>query len=149
MLNLFCSFYCQFKSSLKAQDSIKFWRRHSLEICLTPIKIKENPTVIFDLLEEHQDAQGPPHLHSFNLDCVRCGNVCCFADDSSFSFSSHSAENISEQIEANYATIADYMGSHELKLNSDKTHLLVIRSDAARRASPDFPVILNTGAENF
>ena len=97
--------------------------------------------------EQHQHAQGTPHRHSFNLDCFACGTVCCFADDSSYSFSSQSAESISDQLATKYATISDYMGSHELKLNSDKTHLLLIRSDAARRASPDFPVILNTGAE--
>ena len=95
----------------------------------------------------HGHAQGTPHRHSFNLDCFACGTVCCFADDSSYSFSSQSAESISDQLATKYATISDYMGSHELKLNSDKTHLLLIRSDAARRASPDFPVILNTGAE--
>ena len=97
--------------------------------------------------EQHQHAQGTPHRHSFNLDCFACGTVCCFADNSSYSFSSQSAESISDQLATKYATISDYMGSHELKLNSDKTNLLLIRSDAARRASPDFPVILNTGAE--
>ena len=38
------------------------------------------------------------------------------------------------------------MGSHELKLNGGKTHLLVIRSNAARRARPDYTVKLNTGS---
>ena len=39
------------------------------------------------------------------------------------------------------------MGCHQLKLNSDKTHLLVLRSDAARRSTPNFPVNLDTRSE--
>ena len=39
------------------------------------------------------------------------------------------------------------MGSHEVKLNSDKTHLLLVRSYAARKAKPEFPVELKTQAE--
>ena len=57
------------------------------------------------------------------------------------------AESISDQIANKYATIENYMGSYELKLNSDNNHLLLIQSDAARRVSPEFHVILNTGAE--
>ena len=89
--------------------------------------------------ERHQHVQETPRHHSFNLDCSACGTVCCYADDSSYSFSSKSAESISDQIATKYAQISDYMGSHELKLNSDKTHLLLIWSDVARRPSPDFP----------
>ena len=43
--------------------------------------------------------------------------------------------------------ISEFMGSHEVKLNSDKTHLWLVRSDSARKAKPEFPVELNTQAE--
>ena len=95
---------------------------------------------------EAQHEQGQPE-HSYNLDCHRCGSICCFADDSSYSFSSGEAASISEKLSTKYNTISEYMGCHKLKLNSDKTHLLVIRSDAARRAQPDFPIVLKTQSE--
>ena len=85
--------------------------------------------------------------HTYNVDCYRCGSICCFADDSSYSFSSSEADSISEKLSSKYSTISDFMGSHQLKLNSDKTHLLVIRSDAARRSNPEFTVTLNTSTE--
>ena len=90
----------------------------------------------------HHDVQQP-----YNVDCQKCGRICCFADDSSYSFSNASAPHISETLSNKYSIISDYMASHELKLNSEKTHLLLIQSDAARRANPSFKVELNTGSE--
>ena len=87
--------------------------------------------------------------HTYNVDCYRCGSICCFADDSSYSFSSDEADTISEKLLSKYSAISDFMGSHQLKLNSDKTHLLVIRSDAARRSNPEFTVTLNTSTETI
>ena len=39
------------------------------------------------------------------------------------------------------------MLTNKLKLNSEKTHLLLIKSDASRRLQPDLTVSLNTGSE--
>ena len=39
--------------------------------------------------------------HSYNISCPYCGAVCCYADDSSYSFSSTMAQEISETSWAN------------------------------------------------
>ena len=92
-------------------------------------------------------AQVHPVQQMYNVNCQKCGRICCFADDSSYSFSNISAPHISATLGTKYSIISDYMASHELKLNSSKTHLLLIQSDAARRANPTFTVELNTGSE--
>ena len=95
----------------------------------------------------HPPDQASPLEHPLNVNCRNCGNICCFADDSSYSYSSKNPDEICENIAEKYSKISDYMGCHKLKLNSDKTHLLVVRSDASRRANQDFPVNLNTQSE--
>jgi hypothetical protein len=52
-----------------------------------------------------------------------CGNICCYADDSTFSYSSSGIQEISDQISENYTGIAQFMSNNKLKLNGDKTHL--------------------------
>ena len=96
-------------------------------------------------LQTHAQAHHVQQL--YNVDCQRCGKICCFADDSSYSFSNVSAPHISATLGTKYNIISDYMASHELKLNSAKTHMLLIQSDAAKRANPTFTVELNTGSE--
>ena len=87
--------------------------------------------------------------HSFNMHCASCGTMCCFADDSSYSFSSKAAEDISNKLTDKYNNISEYMTCHERKLNGDKTKLMLLMSDAARRAKPDLSISLNTGTETI
>ena len=87
------------------------------------------------------------HPHQFNMHCSECGGICCFADDSSFTFSSKTAEEISENLTISFTKISDYMASHELKLNSDKTHVLLLMSDESHRAKRNFHIHLNTQKE--
>ena len=91
---------------------------------------------------DHQPAQ-PVH----NMICADCGGICCFADDSSYTFSSKEAETISEKISEKFTMISDYMASNGLKLNEDKTHLMVLMTDEARRTKQDFNVSLDTQQE--
>ena len=97
--------------------------------------------------QQHPPPQDSHGQHSYNLSYHSCGSICCFADDSSLSFSNSAAGTISEVLAEMYNTISEYMGCHQLKLNSDKTHLLLLRSDTARRSRPDFHVTLNTQSE--
>ena len=85
--------------------------------------------------------------HNFKMYCHSCGSICCFADDSSYSFSSEVADDITDNVTEKYSTIAEYMKSHKLKLNGDKTHLMLLLSDATRRARPEFSITLDTGNE--
>ena len=111
-----------------------------------PESVHCHPPQDHPLPQVHLSVQDTPH-HPYNVHCHSCGVICCFADDSSYSFSSKDADTINENLCNKYKTIADFMSCHELKLNSDKTHLLVLRSDAARRANSDFSVSLDTQSD--
>ena len=110
-----------------------------------PETVHEHPPLL------HED---PPHEgalayqgHSYNMMCSDCGGICCYADDSSYSYSSHSAQKISETISSKFRKISDYMACNELKLNGAKTHVLCLMSDESRRAKPNFQISLNTGED--
>ena len=109
-----------------------------------------------EVVHDHHDLiHGVPHdnehlaiqQHSYSMLCPDCGGICCYADDSSYSYSSKSAYQISETITAQFRKISDCMARNKLKLNGDKTHLLCLMTDEARRAKPTFQIELNTGEE--
>ena len=90
----------------------------------------------------------PPSLkshgdYSFNLHCEDCGGICCYADDSTSSCSERNDQQLAEKLTKNYNTISDYMSSNRLKLNGDKTHVMVMMTDQARKRKPNFTVNLN------
>ena len=64
----------------------------------------------------------PPYI----LSCNFCGNICCFADDTTYSYSDTDLESLSSQISSNFKKISDFLVSNRLKLNEDKTHLLTL-----------------------
>ena len=97
-------------------------------------------------LQEPRTSQDSPE-HSYNMYCDSCGSVCCFADDSSYSYSSNDTAVITEVLTEKYNTIAEYMRSHKLKLNGKKTHLMLLLSDSARKAREDNTINLDTGDE--
>ena len=74
------------------------------------------------------------HLSHFQSSCNMCGSLCCYADDSSFSFSSQSIETIQDQLHLKYRDVSEYMVNNRLKLNSDKTHLMLLGTDKTWRS---------------
>ena len=64
----------------------------------------------------------------FNLSCIKCGSICCFADDSSFNISAHDPVELNGLINRKYDNIANYMHGNKLSLNSDKTDIMIIQS---------------------
>ena len=83
----------------------------------------------------------------FHTDCKSCGEICCYADDSTFSVSSKDPVSLSEKICEKYQDIAYYMNNNKLVLNSNKTHLLVMASSQSHRKYGNFGVTLDTGSE--
>ena len=80
----------------------------------------------------------PEVIHShvenkFQENCNLCGSLCCYADDSSFSFSSMNIETIEEQLSIKYQDISNFMCNNRLKLNGDKTHIMLLASDRSWR----------------
>ena len=97
-----------------------------------------------ELVHDHE-AQG---TKPYNMKCTPCGNLCCYADDSTFSYSSSSIQEISDKISENYTGIAQFMSNNKLKLNGDKTHLMLLATDHAWRHKLDENSLsLNTGNE--
>ena len=75
------------------------------------------------------------HVHRCHLTshCDQCGGLTCFADDSTYSVSSHSQVDLQDKLNSRYITFSSCMGNSGLKLNDDKTHLLIITTKMKHR----------------
>ena len=69
----------------------------------------------------------------FNIKCEECGSICCYADDSTYSAQGSCAEDLSEKLSEKYKAIADFLTANRLKVNDDKTHLLVMTTRQKRK----------------
>ena len=85
----------------------------------------------------------------FNTSCKKCGTICCYADDSTFSISGKDPEKLSRIISEKYQNISAYMSQNKLVLNGDKTHLLVMASSSKHRKHQNFGITLDTGSEEI
>ena len=82
----------------------------------------------------------------YNMYCDSCGTLCCYADDSSFSVADSDLNVISKKLTENYTKISDFMCRNKLKLNNDKTHIMLLATDRAWRSKiSDDSLILTTG----
>ena len=91
-----------------------------------------------DLPETVLDTRSHVHWTKLSTHCEECGGLCCFADDSTYSVSSHSQDDLQHKLNTRYNILSSYMGNNKLKLNDDKTHLLIMTTNQKRR-------ILNVG----
>ena len=75
------------------------------------------------------------HVHWSHLTtyCAECGGLCCFADDSTYGVSSKDQEVLEKRLNEKYKILAGYMGSNRLKLNDEKTHLLIMTTKQKQR----------------
>ena len=80
----------------------------------------------------------------FNTHCTNCGGVCCFADDSTYTISGKNTEALNATLDNSFKKIESYMSDNKLVLNSDKTHLLVMSSEAKHRKNGNFGIFLET-----
>ena len=101
-----------------------------------------------EIVHEHlPDSVSEPENSKYNVNCTACGTISCYADDSTFSCAGKDPLEMSVFTSEKYSRMADYMTSNKLKLNGDKTHLMVMMNDVARRHNPEFEVQMNTGQE--
>jgi hypothetical protein len=77
----------------------------------------------------HED----PTASIFSIQCQECGGVCCYADDSTYTVIGKDPEELSEALSRNYKVMADFLTDNTLKVNDDKTHLLVMSKRQKRR----------------
>ena len=69
----------------------------------------------------------------FTLQCHECGGVCCYADDSTFTVREKDPGKLSEKLSQKYKVMADFLTDNKLKVNDDKSHLLVMTTRQKRR----------------
>ena len=85
------------------------------------------PETIFTCQAHH------PRTKKFSTHCADCGSVCCFADDSTLSISHSDPEVLTEKLSEKYSLLSEYLTSNRLKLNDDKTHLILMTTSQNRR----------------
>ena len=80
----------------------------------------------------------------FTIQCQECGGVCCYADDSTYTVSGENPEELSEKLSQKYAVLADFLTANKLKVNDDKTHLLVMSTRQKRQHRNTSNITINT-----
>ena len=99
-----------------------------------------------EMLHNHD----PPIGSLFNTSCLSCGTVCCYADDSSFTVFHPNTQDLSRAVTEKYEIISDFMSNNRLKLNSDKTHLMLLATDRSwNNKVYEDSIQLNTGNESI
>ena len=64
--------------------------------------------------------------------CKSCGSISCYADDTTYSCTGSDLVELSDQLSSKYSVMSDFLISNKLKLNDDKTHLMVMSTSQAR-----------------
>jgi hypothetical protein len=89
----------------------------------------ELPEVVHDHQSRLDDNQWP----GFNMSCSGCGTLSCYADDTTYSCSDSDPAALSQKLSAKFTVISDFMVSNKLKLNDDKTHIMVMTTSQVRK----------------
>ena len=61
-----------------------------------------------------------------------CECVGCYADDTIFTCSDEDPDRLSQKLSEKYSLLSDFLVSNKLKLNDDKTHLMVMTTSRRR-----------------
>ena len=60
------------------------------------------------------------------------GHICCYADDTTMTALSTNHSDLTEKLSQNYEKVSNFMNNNRLKLNDDKSHLLVFNTSNRR-----------------
>ena len=80
----------------------------------------------------HDNAQPVEAWPPYHLTDEVTGSICCYADDTTFTSTDTDHVALSTKLSAKYNIIAEFMIDNRLKLNDDKTNLLVMSTGQAR-----------------
>ena len=80
----------------------------------------------------------------FTIQCQECGGVCCYVDDSTYTVSGSDPVELSEKLSHKYSVLADFLTANKLKVNDEKTHLLVMSTRQKRRYRDTRTITINT-----
>ena len=101
----------------------------------------ELPQVVHEASCPVRDVEGS---ELFTIQCLECGGVCCYADDSTYTVVGSDPKELSEKLTHKYLVMADFLQANKLKVNDDKTHLLVMSTRQKRRFRDTSTITINT-----
>ena len=87
--------------------------------------VNDLPGVIHDthINEEEHEGQNPWKRIQ---ECDSCGALCCYVDDSTYTFSSTNAEDINSKLSKQFKKLSEYFRDNRLVVNDTKTQLVVV-----------------------
>ena len=94
------------------------------------------------------DTSSHVHFTELTTHCAECGSLCCFADDSTYSVTGKNIESLEKKLNEKYTALANYMNSNRLKLNDDKTHLLIMTTSQKQKLM-NIEMKITTSAESI
>ena len=84
------------------------------------------PEVVHRLDHDCDTQVTPANETNFTKKCKECGNLCCYVDDSTFTYTSSCPVDITNTLTVKYQKLAEYFANNRLVINHDKTHLVVM-----------------------
>ena len=92
----------------------------------------ELPEVIHTNCEEIGVEEEENTWPKYKMSCNTCGSIGCYADDTTFSCTGEDLIQLSDKLSNRFSTVSDFLVSNRLKLNDDKTNLMVMTTSQAR-----------------
>ena len=86
---------------------------------------------------------------TYRTTCTECGGICCFADDSTYSISAGTKEELSEKMTMKFQEMSLYFSANRLCINTEKTHTIIMCTQKKRRHVDTAAVTLETGTETI
>ena len=107
------------------------------------------PEVVHEADCPHSSLNRPPGEQQvvYCTMCTECGGLVCYADDSTYTVTGNTEEELSEKMKSKFETMSDYLTENRLYMNSDKTHTIVMCTEQKRRYTDTDAVTLDTGSE--
>ena len=101
----------------------------------------ELPEVVHEDSCTLREAEG---ISLFHTQCQHCGGVCCYADDSTYTVQGRDPVKLSTKLTDKYNVLAEFLTANKLKVNDEKTHLLVMSTSQKRRHRITNSITINT-----
>ena len=91
-----------------------------------PETINEHPNISLAQSEENS-------WPAYSMGSKTSGTVACYADDTTYSCTGSDPALLSQKLSSQYRVLSDFLISNQLKLNDEKTHLMVMATSQKRR----------------
>ena len=90
-----------------------------------------------------------PEVLNNSSEAKKSAHICCFADDTTLTCQNSDHSELSRQLTESYTKVSNYMLNNGLKLNDDKSHLVVMASKGTKRSRSANLVEIITNTKNI